>query len=102
MNNPNHQPTAPTALDNESPLIFTELQSSSIDSTPMPILPGQILTQADRENILIEAMDELVRDFLRRSNQRASFHTAFRWTNDGERKLHYSVVVVINEAPHVV
>ncbi|CAF2926019.1 unnamed protein product [Rotaria sp. Silwood2] len=99
MNSQNHEPTTP---ENESPLISTEPQSSSTVSTPIPVLPGQILTQADREDNLIDGMDELVRDFLRQSNQRARFHTMFRWTHDGERYLHYSVVVVINEPPHLV
>ncbi|CAF3069354.1 unnamed protein product [Rotaria sp. Silwood2] len=93
---------SPTTSSNDFPVTSQEIHGSSTTSTPAIVLPGQILTQADHEDNLIEAMDGLIKDFLTRSNQPSPYHTVFRWICDDERYLHYSVVVAINEPSHLI
>ena len=74
-----------------------EIRHLSAVSSPMLLLPGQILTQEDHEDILIQQITELIRDFLRLPNRRNPYHGLFQWILDGDPNADYSVVVLINE-----
>jgi len=79
------------------------LVDSSVTSTSTPTLPGQILTENDHEDNLMERMDELIRNFLSRPNQRSPYRSLFRWTfDDNESNLSYSVVVKIEEPSQLI
>ncbi|CAF3168754.1 unnamed protein product [Rotaria sp. Silwood2] len=101
-NNHDEQISTPTTHSNQVRIMSQSSSASSNISTPIPVLPGQVLTQSDHEDNLIEGMDELVRNFLSRINQPSPYHTVFRWTTDDQHSLHYSVVIVINEPSHII
>ncbi|CAF3167240.1 unnamed protein product, partial [Rotaria sp. Silwood2] len=101
-NNHSEQISTPITHSNQVRIMSQSSSTSSNVSTPISILPGQILTQSDHEDNLIEGMDELVRNFLSRINQSSPYHTIFRWTTDDQHSLHYNVVIVINEPSHII
>ena len=59
------------------------------------ILPGQILTDNDCEDLLVETLDQVIRSFLHRINRPLPYRTVFRWTFDNNSNLSYSVIVKI-------
>ena len=73
-----------------------EMLGSSVVSSSTPILPGQILTENDHEDNLMDLIDELIRSFLSRTNRRSPFRTLWKWTFDDEPNISYSVVVKID------
>jgi hypothetical protein len=75
-----------------------ETLASSVLSQSTPTLPGQILTENDHEDNLMNQIDELIHRFLSRHNRRSPFRTFCNWTFDDEPNLSYSVVVRI-QAP---
>ena len=74
----------------------------SAAATPIPVLPGQILTEEDQEDILIQQINELIRSFLRLPNRRYPYHGLFRWTLDDDPNADFSVVMLINEPADLV
>ncbi len=82
---------------NESSAQSHEIVQTSTVSTPAPILPIQT-TDAEREDDLVDSIDQLIRNFLSRLNRPHPSRTMFRWTLDNEPNQSYSVVVII-EAP---
>jgi hypothetical protein len=79
------------------------LVDSSVTSTSTPILKGQILTENDHEDNLMDLIDELIRNFFSRPNRRSPYRCLFRWTfDDNESNLSYSVVVKIEEPSQLI
>jgi hypothetical protein len=72
-----------------------EILASSAVSSATPTLPGQILTENDHEDDLMDLIDELIRNFLSRPTRRSPFRTSYKWTFDDEANLSYSVTVGI-------
>ena len=79
-----------------------EIRRPSSVSTPIPVLPGQILTEEDQEDILIQQINELIRSFLRLPNRRYPYRGLFRWTFDDDPNGDFSVVMLINEPADLV
>ena len=79
-----------------------EIRRLSAVATPIPVLPGQILTEEDQEDILIQQINELIRSFLRLPNRRYPYHGLFRWTLDDDPNADFSVVMLINEPADLV
>ncbi|CAF1385374.1 unnamed protein product [Adineta steineri] len=64
-----------------------------MSSTPM--LQGQILTENDHEDNLMNHLDELIHSFLIRPTRRDPFRTRWRWTFNDEQNISYSVEIKI-------
>ena len=92
---PNDQATATGA--NVSPSSSQDIRHLSAISTPIPILPGQILTEEEQEDILIQQINELIRTFLHLPDRRYPYRGLFRWTLDGDPNADYSVIMLISE-----
>ena len=67
------------------------------------VLPRRVLSQTDREMILLNRVNELIRNFFNRPGQRSPYQSRFRWTVDegDPNKKKYSVVFRISEPPDV-
>jgi hypothetical protein len=72
--------------------------ATTTTSTITTILSDQIsLTQDDHEDNLMELIDELIRNFLNRNNQRFPYHNCFRRaTFDNDQNINYKVIVKID------
>jgi hypothetical protein len=100
-----NEQTQATMHRHESCTVSSEqiLFDSSVTSTSTPNIPGQILTESDHEDELMELMDELIRKFLSRPNRRSPYRSLFRWTfDDNKSNLSYSVVVKIDEPSQLI
>jgi hypothetical protein len=74
-----------------------ETRYLSAVSSPIPVLPGQILTEEEHEDIMIQQINELIREFLRLPIRRNPYRGLFQWTLEGDATADYSVVMLINE-----
>jgi hypothetical protein len=94
----NEQKQATTERCDESSDATQAMASfSSVVSSTTPILSGEILTENDHEDNLMTLIDELIHNFLSRTNRRSHYRSLFRWTFDDGSNLSYSVVVKIVE-----
>jgi hypothetical protein len=94
----NEQTQATTEHCNESSDSTQEMASfSSVVSSSIPILSGEILTENDHEDNLMQLIDDLIHNFLNRTNRRSPYRSLFRWTFDDASNLSYSVVIKIVE-----
>jgi hypothetical protein len=67
-----------------------------------PILPDQILTEEQHEDIMIQQINELIRGFLRLPIRRNPYRGLFQWTLEGDATADYSVVMLISEPADLV
>lgn len=79
-----------------------ETHTDSVSSTPLPMLPGQMLTISDHEDNFVPHMDELVQDFLSRFNLPNPYHGLFTWSSPNNENNHednrdYNVIILINQ-----
>jgi hypothetical protein len=94
-----HEPETTSQNTISSAIQSQEVHTDSVSPILTPVLPpdGQVLTEADYEDNLVNRMDELICNFLNRPNPQYPYHGLFRWTFDDERNLNYSVLVMINQ-----
>jgi hypothetical protein len=96
----NEQQISTTPTTNEPSVSSQQLIDHSITSSQaIPLLAGQILTQNDHENNLMDDIDGIICDFLNRyCNRQHSYETVLRWTRNDIHNLKYNVVVSINRS----
>ena len=86
-----------TAHPFETAISCEEILDSSVAFTLTPTLPGQVLTEYDYEDNLMELVDELIHKFLSRTNRPSPYRSLFTWTFDDGPNLSYSVVLKVEE-----
>jgi len=91
---PTEQQRATTPTNESS--IQQLIERSVISSPTVPVLPGQILTQRDHEDNLLDGIDQVIGNFLNRFNGQHPYQTVFRWTLNNASNLTYSIVLAIN------
>jgi len=96
----NDQATA-IRVNVQSPSSQETRHLSEVSSTT-PVLPGEILTQEEHEDILVQQINELIRGFLRLPNRRNPYRGLFQWTLEGDATADYSVVMLISEPADLV
>lgn len=65
--------------------------------TQVPVLERGVLEMNDRENLLMDDIDRLIRQFLTRPNHQSPYSFTFRWVSHSEPILSYIVSLTIHE-----